>query len=355
MKSYRAIALKLPELDCGVERLMALANLAHRGYRVEPPDLPKTVSIMLYRRRHELAFGTEPKRWLARTWFPLTTLRIGNGQKIGDGGAPVVLDFDRGVVKLRFICHAEVPMPKWAYDRVSEGGDVKFALLGLKRGKPHLALVAEREVELIQTNSVLVVDVNSWRHGVVWALIRDGKTTKWARVRPDLGYIERLYSEVVRLEHKYGKLERLGLHEGRDSKKLWRQIKQKRRRLYAYLRDFAQKAAHRLALKAVKRRAEVWIDDMLEESRRELIEEKLPSDLVKLYMLYLRRFINLLTNQLAWYGIPYRFKRLPSTVCPVCGSELTQLPDRTMVCQCGFREKRDLVPIRWALKYTSPP
>ena len=64
---------------------------------------------------------------------------------------------------------------------------------------------------------------------------------------------------------------------------------------------------------------------MLEESRRELLEGELNNGLAKLHLAGLRRFVKLLTNQLIWYGVPYEFKRLPSTKCPVCGHELRQL------------------------------
>ncbi len=46
------------------------------------------------------------------------------------------------------------------------------------------------------------------------------------------------------------------------------------------------------------------------------MEEKLPDGLAKAYMLNLKRFVKLLTNQLKWYGVPYEFKRLPSTKMP---------------------------------------
>jgi putative transposase len=90
---------------------------------------------------------------------------------------------------------------------------------------------------------------------------------------------------------------------------------------------------------------------MIEESRRELIEEKIPSGLRKLYLMYTRRFVRLLIAQLEWYGIPYKLRRLPSTICPICEHELTQLPGRIMVCSnCGFKAPRDLVPMYWTIR-----
>ena len=101
----------------------------------------------------------------------------------------------------------------------------------------------------------------------------------------------------------------------------------------------------------MKYRASLVIDDMTEESRRELLEEKLPPDVIKLLMSNLRRFIHQLETLAQWYGVPYEFRRLPSKVCPVCQSELTQLPGRTMACpNCGFKAPRDLIPMYWAIK-----
>jgi putative transposase len=245
-------------------------------------------------------------------------------------------------------------MPKWVLERVAEGGDIKFAMVGIRCGRPYLALVAEREVQPIQPSDyVLVVDVNSWRYGIAWALVKGGRVVKWARERPDLGHIERIYTELLKLERKYGTLKRLGLHETVEGKKLWREVKRERRKLYAYLRDFAQKLASRLAKKAARHSAIVVIDDMLEESRRELLEERISSGLAKTYLFGVRRFVKLFVNQLRWYGVPYEFKRLYSTVCPRCRSKLRELPGRIMKCEnCDLSVHRDFVPVMWYLFHT---
>jgi len=186
----------------------------------------------------------------------------------------------------------------------------------------------------------------SWNNGIAWGLIKNGSIIKWKPERPKLSEIERLYNLSVRLSRKYGVLKRFGLHEAVESKKLRREIKRVRRKLYAKLRDYAQRLAHRLVRKALRHRALVIIDDVLDESRKELLEEKIPSGLRKIYLAETRRFVKLLTTQLEWYGVPYRFKRLPSTICPVCHHELTRLPGRIMVCgNCGFKAPRDKVPM----------
>ncbi|PLC68078.1 hypothetical protein B7L70_05125 [Vulcanisaeta sp. EB80] len=365
MTARRAVLIKLPRDKCDVDyvkRLMALANLAYRGYEVWVPNMPRTIQHQLYDFRDfkdSLVFGTTPKRWFAETWVPLKTLRIyQDGSMKGDKGAPVALDFEDDVIRLRQVCRnehryvVEVPMPRWVIERVNEGGDIKYAMIGLENDEPYLALVAERVVEPYQpSNYMLAIDVNAWNNGITWGLIRDGRLVKWKPERPNLSEIDGLYDLSMRLSREYGRLKRLGLHRTVEGRRLWRNIKKVRRKIYAKLRDYAQKLVHRLVRKALRHKALVIIDDMIEESRRELIEEKIPRGLRKVYLAETRRFVKLLITQLRWYGVPYEFKRLPSTICPVCQHELTQLPDRTMACtNCGFKAPRDKIPIHWAIK-----
>jgi len=365
MKAHRAILVELPRDECDVEyikRLTALTNLAYYDFEVFVPDILKNIQYQLYGFKdymESLVFGTEPKRWFAKTWVPLKTLRVyADGSKKGDKSAPVVLDFRSDVIRLRQACKnelryvVEVPLPKWVVERVKEGGDIKFAMIGLKGDEPYLALVAERVVEpYLPSNYMLVIDVNAWNNGIVWGLIRDGKLVKWKPERPKLSEVESLYKLSMRLSKKYGKLKRLGLDKTEEGRRLWLEIRRVRRKLYARLRDYVQKLVHRLVRKALRHKALVIIDDMIEESRRELLEMKIPSGLRKLYLAYTRRFVKLLITQLEWYGIPYKLKRLPSTVCPICEHELIQEEGRTMVCpNCGFKAPRDLVPIHWATK-----
>jgi len=309
-------------------------------------------------------FGTAPKRWFAKTWVPLKTLRVyGDGTRRGATDALVILDFKKNVIKIHQVCKNEpgfvvtIPMPRWVVERVNEGGDIKYAMIGLKNDKPYLALVAERVVVPYQPSGCrLVVDVNAWNNGVAYGIINpNNRIAEYSPLRPNLRLIDTWYHKAEKLSKKLGKLKRLGLDSTPEAKGLRREIKALRRKIYAYLRDFAQKRARELALKALRLRAEVLIDDMIEESRRELLEMKLPRGLRKIYLAETRRFIKLLTTQLEWYGVPYRFKRLPSTICPICQHELTQLPGRTMVCgNCGFKAPRDKIPMYWVIKINAP-
>jgi Transposase and inactivated derivatives len=243
-------------------------------------------------------------------------------------------------------------MPNWVVERVKEGGDVKFAMIGLRDDEPYLALIAERVVEpYLPSNYMLVIDVNAWNNGIAWSLIKDGFIIKWKPEVPNLREVDNLYNLSVRLSREYGRLKRMGLDKTKEGKRLRKKIKNLRKRLYTKLRDYAQKLVHRLVRKALRHRAIVVIDDMIEESRRELLEEKIPSGLRKLYLTYTRRFVKLLISQLEWYGIPYKLKRLPSTICPICEHGLTQEEDRDMICpNCGFKAPRDMVPMHWAVR-----
>jgi putative transposase len=364
MRAYRAILIPLPrECDAHyIQRLMALANLAYRGYAVVAPDLPRRVQwqlLTLQQFKQSLVFGNTPKRWLARTWIPLNVMRIRSGHRTGNTIAPVVLDFARGVMKVRQVCRnrpgyvIELPMPKWVLERVAEGADIKLAMAGLKNGRPYLALIAEREVQPVQPgNYALVIDVNSWRYGIAWALVRGGKIVS---LKQESLYLDDLYRGLLRLGREYGKLRRLVLHETPEGRRLWHEIKRARRKLHAITRDRAQWLAAKLARKALKYRASVVIDDVLDESRRELLEERLPRGLVKLYLAGVKRFVKLLINQLQWHGTPYEFRRLYSTICPGCGTKMEELPGRVVRCGgCGLTVHRDLVPVMWYIGATSP-
>jgi putative transposase len=349
MIARRALVVELPNVDCDILRLQALTNLAYRykELKICPEDLPRTACTMLYKKNFNLEFGTKPKRWFARQWLPMTVLRIQDGARRGDGGAPLVLNLDRGVMRLRSICRAEAPIPRWVYDRIREGGDITFAMLGLKDGVPAVALVAERYVEPYKPESLLPVDVNSWRHGVVWALIKGGRIVSEGRERPDLRFIDNLYRKSVGLEELHGRLVRIGV----SCDHLDAEAQHAKSKLYRYLRDYSQWLASKIVRKALKHRSKVVIDNALEESWRDLLEEGLPRKEAKIHMAGMRRFIKILETQLRWHGVPYEFKRLPSRLCPNCEVEMEELPGRKMKCpRCGLEEDRDKIPILWALR-----
>jgi putative transposase len=369
MKAHRAILIRLPKDKCDtnyITRLMALTNLAYRGFEVWVPDLPKEVQYHLYGSfknfKGSLVFGTKPKGWFAKTWVPLKTFRVyADGSRKGDRNALVVLDFKNNAIRLRQVCKnepryvVEVPMPKWVVDRIKEGGDVRFAMIGLKDDEPYLVLTAERVVESYQPSDyILAVDVNSWRYGIAWGLVRSGKLVTWRTEGPSTFLINTLYHQAVDRERVVGKLRRVGYGDSMKASRIRKQAKSRRSRIYRITRDKAYFLAGKLVRKALKYKALLVIDNMTEESRKELLEEKLPPGVIKLLMSNLRRLVHQLEALAQWYGVPYRFERLYSTICPKCGHELTQVEGRVMVCEnCGFRAPRDMVPMHWAIKLNS--
>jgi len=365
MKAYRAMLTKLPKDKCDVNhirRLMALANLSYHDFEVWEPDIPKTIQHQLYGFKNymgSLVFGSAPKRWFAGTWVPLKVLRVyADGSMKGDISAPVVLDLENNIVRLRQVCRnepgysIEIPMPSWVVERLKEGGDIRYAMIGLRDNKPYLALVAERVVEPYQPSGyVLAVDVNSWKYGIAWGLIKNGKLITWRTEKPDTFLINILYHQTMDRERKVGKLKRLGYSDSARVDEIREQAHARRSRIYRITRDKAYFLASKLVGKALKYRALLVIDDMAEESRRELLEEGLPRDAIKLLMSNLKRFVHQLETLARWYGVPYEFRRLYSSKCPRCEHELTQEKGRTMACNnCGFKAPRDLVPMYWAIK-----
>jgi putative transposase len=354
MIARRAVVVKLPNVDCDVLRLQALTNLAYRykELKICPEDLPRTACTMLYKKSFNLEFGTRPKKWFAREWLPMTVQRIQDGARRGENGAPLVLDLDKGIMKLRYICHGEAPIPRWVYDRIREGGDIVFAMLGLKDGVPAVMLVAERYVEPYRPETLIVVDANSWRHGVAIAYVNaNHRIGFFTKSRPNLRLIDTLYRRAVSLWKLYGRLKRMGLHETPEGKRVYRELKRTMSRIYRVLSNHSQREAHDVALRAVKVKAKVIIDKALEESWRDLLEEGLSRGKAKIYMVGVRRFIKILETQLKWYGVPYEFRRLPSRLCPNCEVEMEELPGRRMKCpMCGLEEDRDKIPVLWALK-----
>jgi putative transposase len=98
-------------------------------------------------------------------------------------------------------------------------------MIGLKNGEPYLALIAEREVaQYTPSEYRLVVDVNSWKYGISWGLIRNGRIVSYKQEGLNLGRYYGLYDEVVRLGREYGELKRSGLHRTTEGRKLWRRI-----------------------------------------------------------------------------------------------------------------------------------
>lgn len=74
------------------------------------------------------------------------------------------------------------------------------------------------------------------------------------------------------------------------------------RALFTYLMNFTNETIHQLSKKALKKKAKIVVDYFIEESRCELLEEKLPSELIKSYPAYLPRFVDCSRTRLGGMG-----------------------------------------------------
>jgi putative transposase len=120
-------------------------------------------------------------------------------------------------------------------------------------------------------------------------------------------------------------------------------------KLWRLWRQWTIEAAKKIVKLAIQYKAAVVVDKPIHESIRELKEGERVRPSAKKY-LNVGRFTKRLRELCEWYGVPYREERLYSTICPVCGSKMEELPNRRMRCQCGFEANRDDVPVLWAQK-----
>lgn len=194
--------------------------------------------------RSEISFSNgvkPPKVWFTRVHAILNVgIRINNERDHSQG---IFLDLASNALRFRWIIKGKAITinltggeTKYVRERLDEGGRPKLARAWVKDDFLYVAITFERDVELIRPNNyVLAIDVNSWRNGVVWGLIKDNSISSLGRERPWLRRIDKLYNRVLELEKEYGKLRRLGAHKSIKGKKVWREVRILKRKLYAIL------------------------------------------------------------------------------------------------------------------------
>ncbi|MEM4806200.1 MAG: transposase [Thermofilaceae archaeon] len=228
---------------------------------------------------------------------------------------------------------------KWIRQRVEEGGQLKlaYAWIGTRQTNLvtfNLALVFAREIEQYHPIRILAIDLNALHNGVVIATVEENRILQRGVLRPDVR-VEKLQKEISRLDS-------LCAERGEHCK----MATEAKSRLWRLLRHFEDEMAKKLVRLAVQYKATIVVDVPLDETMRKLREGRY-SKKIYLNIGRLRRRLKLAE----WYGIPYKEKRLYSTVCPHCGGKMEELPNRKVKCQrCGFKAHRDLVPILWAVK-----
>ena len=99
---------------------------------------------------------------------------------------------------------------------------------------------------------------------------------------------------------------------------------------------------------ALQYKAAIVADVPDDESIRQLKEDRYNAE--KKIMLNFGRLRRRVKGLAGWHGVPYREERLYSTVCPICGAKMKEMPDRRVKCRCGFEAHRDEVPVLWAQK-----
>ena len=262
------------------------------------------------------------------------------------------IDGNKLVLRLNNRVEIEIPRRalEWLNKRLAENPDRKTVKVFERDGKLVVQIVLHKRnvVERPGNPLLVVVDLNS-SHGIVvhyW----DGKLIKTEKYKPPnrsskLVYAKRLMKVRDNLYNQgtitqtqinvYSSLIRKALS---GSMKSW--IQQTVDRVVRRVRRIARRHG---------KEPLVMIDVPDDESLR-------GSSLQRT----LRSFARYLENVLSWYGVYWEERRLYSTICPNCGSEL-RLKMRTrntrvMECpRCGFNADRDAVPLYWALKYLSHP
>ena len=352
-------------------RFEALGNLFARGYEVYPPDIDSRIKNEFKYFKNEISFNKDgvkkPKKWFCRV-HTIGNIQVKTKEGEKDRGCLVFIDLTKNIIRLRgFFKGKSIVVPlkdvevKYILNRLNEGAKTKFVRVYVDdENYLNIDIVFERvkPVFEVKPNRITFIDVNDWRYGIHYFIITINedsyKLHEKSVIRPNLRKVETLYNKAITLEKKLGKLKRLGLKYTEEYRRLRREAKNLRRKIYAVIRDVVNKGVHEIVLKVLSYKTKVIIDDMFEESRRELLEEKYSSGLMKIYLVGLKRFVKLLTNQLEWYGVPYEYKNYPSTKCPYCRIEMKLIKktptERIMSCPiCGFTASRDEIPLHWIL------
>ncbi|NPA98392.1 MAG: transposase, partial [Crenarchaeota archaeon] len=224
-----------------IPRFEALCNLWARGYPTYPPDVSRTIVNKVAFFIDKSWLGTRPKKWFCRIKVPLDIqVRIGNER---DRGAPIFIDLKKRELRLRrFIPRKAIVLKldkshvRYIIERLREGARAKCGFVWVEDRYLCVSIVFEREEPRPYTpESILIIDVNSWKHGIMTALVKNGHICSIRRYRPDLHRIETWYNKTLLLEKELGKLKRLGLEHSVKARRVRLEAKNLRRKIYAYL------------------------------------------------------------------------------------------------------------------------
>jgi len=200
-----------------------------------------------------------------------------------------------------------------------------------------VALVFRRKSAPMQPKRLLVIDFNALNNGILWAVLEERRIVAKGILRPNVSRITHMQRVVARLDSLCAEKDEICDMASAAKSRMWR-----------LLRSWEDEAVKKLVHLAVQYRAAVVADVPKDSSMRVLKEGNHKSE--KKVFLNLGSIRRKLQGFTMWCGVPYREKRLYSTVCPHCGGKMMALPNRRVKCICGFEARRDDVPIFWAIK-----
>jgi putative transposase len=290
--------------------------------------------------------GAKPRRLKPPLVFN-AQLRLDKERDVSKG---VFVDVPKREVRVRKLGGGTLVLPlgdkavEWILARVREGGRLVLAAawVGASRrsraARLYVALVFRREVVPMRPRRLLVVDLNALHNGVSWAVVEGERILKSGVLRPAV-------SKLIHLQRRAAELDSLCANKD----KACEEATAAKSRIWRILRSFGDEAVKKLIQLAFQYKAAIVADVPNDESIRGLKENNYSADKkVFLNFGHLRKKLKGLAE---WYGVPYREERLYSTICPRCGAEMEEQPNRRVKCAaCGFEIHRDEVPFYWAQK-----
>jgi len=285
--------------------------------------------------------GIEVKKLRPPLFFDIQ-LRLNDEKDIGRG---VLVDLSKREVKIRrlgiIVLRLNNKVIEWILNRIKEGGKLVMAAVWVGRNrrshavKLYIALVFRREIAPMEAKRLLVIDVNALHNGLAWAVVEGERLVERGILRPNI-------SKILHLQKVMAKLESICAKEDRSCD----EAMAVKSRIWRLLRSWEDEAVKKIVRLALQYKAAIVIDVPDDNSVKELKEGGYKAE--KKVFLNFGRIRRRLQGLAEWYGIPFREERLYSTICPICGAKMEELPNRRVRCQCGFSAHRDEVPIYWA-------
>jgi hypothetical protein len=206
---------------------------------------------------------------------------------------------------------------EWILNRIKEGGRLVMAAVWVGRNKRshavklYIALMFRREVAPMEAKRLLVIDVNALHNGLAWAVVEEERILGRGILRPNI-------SKILHLQKIISRLDRMCDKEG----KACEEATAAKEPPDAALAPMGDEVIKKLVHLARQYKAGLIVDVPKDVSMRKLKE----SNYEKKAFLNFGRINRRLQGLAEWYGIPLREERLYSTICPICGDKMQELP-----------------------------